>query len=218
VAALARVLLLLALGVGQTAVYTLLPTRIDTLAVGALVAVAARDAETMARVSRWLRPVAVVSALVADAIFVHERSFGFWNRNVQLIGYSAVCGVSGWLIADLASSSRRSWARRACAVGWLRWLGVRSYALYVAHFPLMQLLKDRWGRLPHHPWCSFATAGGRLAFAVAGIGASAGVAWFTWLAIERPCLRLKRFFPRELAPGRSSPRDVPVAAVMTLRS
>ncbi len=175
-------------------VYTLLPTRIDALMVGALLAVAARDPETMALLERWLGRLAGLALLVVGAVAFRERSFVFHDRDVQLFGYSAICVLGGALVAGLTWSSRASLLKRACETPLLRWFGRYSYAGYVIHFPLMYLLLGRWTRLFGPTHFALASVPGRVLFTVLSLGASSGLAYASWFAIERPFLRMKRFF------------------------
>ena len=65
------------------------------------------------------------------------------------------------------------------------------------HFPLMYLLLDRWKRVLGSTLLSLAGVPGRLLFTLVSLGTSAGLAYLSWYVIERPFLRLKRFFRYE---------------------
>ena len=147
-APLLRAVLLFRLALDRMWVYTLLPTRVDALMVGALLAIAARDAETMALLERWLARLVGLSLVVVGTIA--------WRRPVVRVprpaafncsGYSAICVLGGAHGRGLTWSSRTSWLKRACETRVLRWFGRYSYAGYVIHFPLMYLLLGRWTRI-----------------------------------------------------------------------
>ena len=175
-------------------VYTLLPTRIDALAAGALLAIAARDGETMALIERWLARLVGCALIVVGAVALHDRSFAFWNRDVQLFGYSAICVLGCALVAGLTWSRETSFLKRACENRLLRWFGRHSYAGYVIHFPLMYLVLRHWARLAGHSRLSLAHVSGRMSFTLLSLTASSGLAYLSWFVIERPFMRLKRHF------------------------
>jgi peptidoglycan/LPS O-acetylase OafA/YrhL len=64
-------------------------------------------------------------------------------------------------------------------VRWLRWLGVRSYGLYLWHFPVASLALAMTG-----PWAIKAAA---------GISVSVGLAALSWRYVEAPLLTDGRF-------------------------
>jgi peptidoglycan/LPS O-acetylase OafA/YrhL len=189
-----RAVLLFQLDLDGLWVYTLLPTRIDALMVGALLAIAARDAETMALLERWLGRLATFALVVVGAVAFREHSFMFRNRDVQLFGYSAICILAGALVAALTWSSRTSWLKRTCESRLLRWFGRYSYAGYVIHFPLMFLLLGSWTRILGPTHLTLTGVAGRLSFTLVSLCASSGLAFLSWYVIERPFLRMKRFF------------------------
>jgi peptidoglycan/LPS O-acetylase OafA/YrhL len=180
-------------GAGTPWGYTMLPARVDTLAAGAIIAIASDDKATVASALRWLPRVGGVSAIVIAFVFAMTRSFGFWLYRVQLIGFSAVVGVSVALVGTLALTPEGgSGLVRCFEATWLRIFGQRSYALYVIHFPLMLSLKHyaiNVGR-------DISSWSGRATFTTFAIVLSIVIASASWYLLENPFLRLKRLFPR----------------------
>lgn len=193
-APLLRAVLLFRLALDPMWVYTFLPARVDALMVGALLAIAARDADTMALLGRWLARLVGLSLVVVGTIAWRDRSFVFHTRSVQLLGYSAICVLGGAMVAGLTWSSRTSWLKRACETRVLRWFGRYSYAGYVIHFPLMYLLLGRWTRIVGPTHTALSTVWGRVLFTTLSLAATSGLAYASWFVIEQPFLRLKRFF------------------------
>ena len=97
-------------------------------------------------------------------------------------GFALYATMSCVVIASLALP--RSPLRAAFSVGWLRWLGLRSYGIYLAHWPIFLVVRQE---LPS--W-------GRLAQAVLAISCSLAVAEISYRFLEQP-VRLRRWPSRE---------------------
>jgi peptidoglycan/LPS O-acetylase OafA/YrhL len=189
-----RAVMLVGFNLDPMWVYPLLPTRVDALMVGALLAIAARDPETMAVLQRWLWWLAVMAMVIIAGIVFKTRSFIFHTRSVQILGYSATCTLGGALIARLTWSPRPSRLKHTFESPVLRWFGRYSYAAYVFHFPLMYLLLSRWTRIFGPTHMALSTVSGRVLFTTLSLGATSGLAYASWFGIEQPFLRMKRFF------------------------
>ena len=97
-------------------------------------------------------------------------------------GFALYATMSCVVIASLALP--RSPLRAAFSVGWLRWLGLRSYGIYLAHWPIFLVVRQElpsWGRLPQ---------------AVLAISCSLAVAEVSYRLLEQP-VRLQRWPSRE---------------------
>lgn len=181
----------------------LMPARMDSFAVGALVAVAARTPGVLERVARRTR-VAVpllVGGLVALFVRYRLRALAPW---VATVGFSLLALLFAWLIASTLTAAPGSLRRRVFEHRWLRFLGRYAYGLYVFHVPLAYWLGGRvraYGGLA--PLAGSHIPAGIAFFVVAG-GLSVGVAWLSWQFYESPLLRLKRFFPYEAKPVTSA--------------
>jgi peptidoglycan/LPS O-acetylase OafA/YrhL len=69
----------------------------------------------------------------------------------------------------------------------LRSFGKYSYAIYLFHFIIIELILRLQGRFRPHVFAVLAL--------IVGLSLSYGLAWLSWKWLEYPCLRLKRFFP-----------------------
>jgi len=175
-------------GVSGAVLYRTTPFRLEGLALGALLALAARDEtlqELLPTLRRWAWPVAAV------ALTVVVIRYGTRDRNVPMAmyGYASVA-VLCWTLVSWATSQTSVASR---TVGYLRnsWLvrfGKYSYGLYVWHLPIAEVVHGRavaaraqfgmtWSLVP-------------IALIV-GIAVSYGVALLSWKLIEEPCARLK---------------------------
>lgn len=197
VAAFAFRLFLLTTPFHHTGGYVLLPARIDTLAIGAWLAVVARDESRRELVERWA-PRAFLIALAALAIanLPDLRMFGY-RVSMQTVGFPLLAVMGASLIAIGAGKSElNSRIRRFFSSRILVTAGKYSYAMYVFHLPLVIAMETAGlhmntfsgGRPPGIP--------AALAYSVLMSIATFLVAFTSWHLYEKHFLKLKRLFPR----------------------
>lgn len=201
---------------GGAAGYALLPARMDALALGGLLALAVRQEGWVERMRRWL-PAATVTggALVAATAVLSVRLspgegwFPPLALHVQLLGYPGVDLLSGALVG-FAVLPGRSPFRAALTWPFLVKLGKYSYALYLLHIPLRNLLRSRYFAegLPT-VWGSQVPA--QLLLLVACIGLTYLVALASWHLFEKHFLRLKERFEYR-SPGERGPEPAALDA------
>jgi peptidoglycan/LPS O-acetylase OafA/YrhL len=201
-----------------TAAYVLTPARMDALAMGALVAVAAREPSWWPRVRRGAPWLLAVAAAAVAAIWVHQGGLFGGDPVVQVWAFGPLAaGFAAVLVTtvDPAPASRLS---RALSRPWLRGAGKYSYGLYVLHYPIFLALEAAG-------LTSLALAGalgsrlaGVLAFATLAGLATFAAALLTWSLIEKPFLRWKDRVPYgepltpTRAPASARPRPPPAAS------
>jgi peptidoglycan/LPS O-acetylase OafA/YrhL len=201
-----RAALLLA-GAPALAAYTLTPCRLDALATGALLALAARRPDGLAGLAGYARVALPVSLALFAAIQAWVRLTappveGYLARTTQVlstnghplmqtVGFTLLCVVYGALLVRVATAAPGSPWARIFEMRWLRSFGKYSYAMYLFHFfvALMALTVFAPGAHPDHYTLS------QLWFWVISIGSTYGLARLSWVVIEEPALRLKRRFP-----------------------
>ena len=161
------------------AAYVLMPLRLDGLAMGALVALAARRW----RLDRWRWPALGV-ALLSGALLVDALAFDLTRW--QWRGTFA-CLVFGSVLA--AALPRDGAMTRLLSSRLLRWCGVRSYGLYVFHhlFKLGWLATLRPAQLVE----LLGPVGGAGLYALGAVVGSALLASASWRWFEKPVLRWK---------------------------
>ncbi|MBS2011608.1 MAG: acyltransferase [Deltaproteobacteria bacterium] len=180
------------LGASDLWLYSSTLTRVDALALGALVALAVRSEIWRTRLERALRPlgIGVGVALVLLAAATHGV-----NRNnpwMQIYGYSLLAVGFALFVFRAASSSPPRWLAHPV----LQFFGKYSYGIYVIHPPLKVAVwtwQKAWldARSETHPVT--VDVGFELVVGLASIALALG----TWRAIERPFLRAKdRLAPR----------------------
>ncbi|HEU4649060.1 MAG TPA: acyltransferase [Gemmatimonadales bacterium] len=173
-------------------VYTLTAARMDSLALGALVALLIRSVRGRETLLRWAPRVGIAGCAVLGAIFVWQRGLrGAW---FSAVGFTVVALVAASAIVLSVTRPDDAGINRVLAWPLLRRLGQYSYGIYVLHGSLFAVAV-RLG-LPHELALLFgsplAAALGRwLVLALASVGLAA----LSWHAYEVHWLRLKRFFP-----------------------
>jgi peptidoglycan/LPS O-acetylase OafA/YrhL len=163
-------------GVSAHALYRMTPFRLEGLALGSLMAVAARDAQLRSRLKRWLPIAGVVAALGLAVVFAIWGEF-FESPGVILYGYTCVAVLAGLLVFNAGRFAAILSARPLLA------FGKYSYGLYVWHFPISEYFRIYTDK--HPGWITLILAWG------AGISLSFAAALVSWVVIERPCLSLK---------------------------
>lgn len=193
---------LLAVGAEPWAVFHWTFTRFDTLALGALAAVIARDDERLANLRRYFPTTLLLLAsgwLLCGLFAANWRGFewSFLRAPIQTAGYS--------IIALLFAATLLCVLTRPNAVPIIHWrclriLGKYSYAMYVFHWPLCRIAEEtlpQLGLLTTGPAVQILLAGAaRVAFVLTS---SFLLAWASWHAWEKHWLKLKAKFTYQAA-------------------
>jgi peptidoglycan/LPS O-acetylase OafA/YrhL len=193
-------------GAEPLAAYVLTPTRLDTLATGAALAVAARRSGGLGALARpaslvlpaalglfaagalWLRstrPVATTWVEVAEGLSLTTRPL------MATVGFSLLCVINGALLVWVLTAPAAARRARCFEARPLRILGKYSYALYLLHGPAAALLglHYAWDRFGAHPFLAQGV------FWLLAMGFTLALAMLSWVVLEAPLLRLKRHFP-----------------------
>jgi peptidoglycan/LPS O-acetylase OafA/YrhL len=175
-------------GVDHAWMYSATVSRLDGLAVGALVAVAAR-AELGDRYRKGRRLAGAIAGLGVLIAAAHAHGLSRFNPEIQTVGYTLLAVVFGAIVGEVAEPApARAW--RWLEQPGLRTIGRYSYAMYVFHPPLHVAILYYAG-----PWLHARSAEHPIitdmvwTLAIAVI--SFGLALLSWALIEGPALRLK---------------------------
>lgn len=168
--------------------YLLLPTRMDTLAVGAFLACAVRSPQLLRGVIRWRMRITCIAILVLLLIWMYAHALDYQRSLVQLVAYPAIALLSGALV--LAATQPSSFL----ATRTLRFFGRYSYGMYVWHWLIVVVLARKTALLEASVGLGWSLERYALAVSIV-IAATTAVALASWYLIEQPILRLKRYAP-----------------------
>ena len=199
------------MGLSWWTTYTLTPFRLDGLALGAFLAVTARQPKGFERLARALPlVVAVVGGLLA-ATFV-------WTRLVSREGLELVLPVRAALIEMLLAcllvwaliAPTRSVTSRFFCSRSMVFLGTYSYGLYVYHHFISYYLTTNCTDLELAHWLGSHLAAVALQTTL-GVSASLALAYLSYELFEKRLLKLKRRFATAKEPVPERPAAVAAA-------
>jgi peptidoglycan/LPS O-acetylase OafA/YrhL len=172
-------------GVDSTWGYMLTPARMDALAIGGFIAVAARGSWDLRSWLRWLWPVAVVAVVVLIVLATSRQFLSPYDLWVQRVGFTAVAVLFGVVLLTAITAEPGSLVHRALTVGPLMSLGRYSYALVLArHFNAAEDVPLLFGSsLP-----------ATLVFSLVAGAISLVLAWASYHLWEKHFLKLKAHF------------------------
>ena len=167
--------------------YAWSPANLEAFAAGALVAWLLRHERRSLAV--WAPRVAIAAGMCVAMLWTRLGHFNFWSAPVEVLtlGTSAVVALFAATIGVSVTGATSSVLNRAFSSSWLCACGKYSYAIYLFHSPVMELLRPLRG-------ASDTLLPSIILAASVAIGslAAAFVSWHVW---EAPFLGLKRYFP-----------------------
>ncbi|MGH3183818.1 MAG: acyltransferase family protein, partial [Streptosporangiaceae bacterium] len=165
--------------------YRFLPARCDTLAWGALLALALQQwRREPAALRRWLAGAGGAAALAVGALLVgtggrrESLAFATWGYSALALAFAAAVGTA------VLTTGRGGLAGRALRCRTVRYVGKISYTTYLVHYPILLLVGG---------WLAFAGhgTGGVLLRNLASLAATLALAAASWRWLEAPILRFK---------------------------
>jgi peptidoglycan/LPS O-acetylase OafA/YrhL len=184
-------------GIDTTAGYRITPARLDTLGMGALLAVLVRDPRMWARIRRM--PVIAMGIALTGVTLLSIPEGGMLQGGfgMQAAGYTLLAMLGAALIVISIDPARaRSplhWFLRSRT---MRFLGKYSYAMYIIHFPLDWVLENTGHGVARFPVMFGSRLPAYAMFALFASAITAILALASWNLFEKHFLHLKRFFPR----------------------
>lgn len=194
VASFALRLLLLSMDVHPITIRVITPTRMDGLAMGAWIALAARGREGLSPWVPGARIVALLAGLSVCGIFAVTKLDNM-SSLVQGAGYLAVaCFFASVLLLVLGLPPQRAVAR-ILRHPVLTMFGRYSYALYLFHLPVRAVIRDTVYRPEQFFTIGSSQLPGQLCFYGIATAASLVLALLSWNLYEKHFLKLKERFP-----------------------
>lgn len=202
--------LLIRAGVYEGQIYSATFCRLDTLAVGAWIALALRGPSGLAGILKIGRLAAVLGGAGILGVFAWQRTL-FEGPWLFTIGLSAVAVFFGGLLVLLLASNPHTFIIRALNNALLRSIGRYSYAMYLFHLPIQLYVSQFWftrqpildGRLP--------ALVGQLLIHLQLFIATYLLAMASWWLFEKHFLKLKRLFEYNKAAPAAAKTSVAVA-------
>ena len=199
------------MGLSWWTTYTLTPFRLDGLALGAFLAVTARQTGGWERLARALPLVTAVAGGLLAVTFV-------WTRLVSREGLELVLPVRAALIQMLLAcllvwalvAPKQSATSRFFRSRIMVFLGTYSYGLYVYHHFISYYLTANRTDLELARWLGSHSAAVALQ-ATLGASASLALAYLSYELYETRFLRLKRLFETAAEPAPERPAAVGAA-------
>ncbi len=170
-------------------------TRMDTLAIGAFLALMVRWPSDFRSVVARFRPLGLILAVLLIGM-IGWRGGPQGDRLVGTVGLSLVAVVFGWFVVEAYVAAPEARLARLLSNRPLVWLGRRSYAMYVVHHPIMTALTMVGFEVgPVRSVVGFST-GAHAVYVAVNVGLTALVAQCSWWLIEHPCAVLKERLTR----------------------
>jgi peptidoglycan/LPS O-acetylase OafA/YrhL len=173
-------------------------SKLDTLALGAFLALAARGPQRLAVYAKAAPlTLAGTALLLAPLIVLKFDKTSMLGGASETIKLSVICLFSGSLLVLAARSEGRGLAGAFFTNPFMRFLGKYSYGIYIFHELLAPLFNGPLGIARLMPrlggsWYLAMAVHFVLAFTIA-----IGVALVSWNVLEKHMLKLKRFFEHE---------------------
>lgn len=185
---------LLVAGYSPHFVYVCLLSRMDALAIGALLALWARSKRGWQLICYWAPIVFGISLFGVVQLFLLDGGFRPKSEAGQVVGYSLyILSYSALLILALGTKAD-SIREKMFAGTFLRTVGKYSYAMYIFHSPINDLLFSLGFNIWLAKLCGVNLVA-QLVYSLILFVLSFLVAWISWNALEKHFLKMKRFVP-----------------------
>jgi peptidoglycan/LPS O-acetylase OafA/YrhL len=178
---LLRIAMVWAMPANITGTYVLTPCRMDTLALGGLVAIAQRDFASWLT-TRWIAPITALSAAVIVAICWRYGPTP-WSTAMRTAGFTASAFLFAGILILLVHQRSRVLIE-ICRFQPLVWMGTISYGMYLIHLAMFNFIRGHPRGFEPGGWLE----------ALLSFVATIAAAWLSWRFFESPILRLRERF------------------------
>ena len=192
--------------------YYFTPSRMDALAMGALVALALRTPGGLERMLRWRLPVLAATGAALAALYLW-RGLGSKDAVVLTAGMSVVGVFFAALIVTTVAAAPHTPVHRAFVHPVLLFFGRYSYSLYVFHLAVDEVLQRTVFRGLGPVRAGPVLVPAQLLFLLAGVSITIALSVASWHLYEKHFLRLKdRFVPGRPRERGAAPARLPAGA------
>ncbi|MFT4153049.1 acyltransferase family protein [Parafilimonas sp.] len=165
--------------------------RLDSLSMGGLIAVCVRDKSFIPFLNKTAPYIfKLLGAVLLIAILIYRpRMPG--ERFLEPLGTTLFAILFAGMLLYCLSDHKRNYVKRFLELRLFTFLGKYSYSLYIFHVPILVLIRHRLTALLQEH------IKGGAAFLLSSIICLTFTflfSRFTWIAIEKPALKLKKFF------------------------
>jgi peptidoglycan/LPS O-acetylase OafA/YrhL len=175
-------------------VFTFTLCRMDTLALGALLAILFTHSDYWRKVVegvKWL--ILPVAGLAFGSFFVVS---GTGNSTIQTFKYTLFAALCGFVLVLALATRNRNPLPWLFQLKWLRAMGKISYAMYVFHPFIYGVVIGRfyqatWSPVRGNLWPALGLE------LVLALSLTIIASWISWVAFEHPLIRLKERFQYE---------------------
>jgi peptidoglycan/LPS O-acetylase OafA/YrhL len=195
------------MGLSWWTTYVLTPFRLDGLALGAFLAVTARQSGGLDRLVRLLPCVVAVAGGLLALTFVWTRLISRQELELVLpVRAALILALLACLLVLALIAPERSTTSRFFRSRFMVFLGTYSYGLYVYHHFISYYLTANRTELELAHWLGSHGAAVALQ-AMMGASASLALAYLSYELFEKRFLRLKRLFATTEEPALQRPAD-----------
>lgn len=193
--------------------YIMTPTRMDTLALGALAACIERSYGWSPRLRAWAVRLGLAAAAGVLTLAVFGSGFQWQDAAVSTAGFTLLGLMFFSLLVVVRHATPASRLYRVFTNRGLMSFGRYSYAIYLFHVPVTAVMRESILRFPKEAPAQGTRLHLVLLLVVASGVATYAAAWLSWHVFEKHFLKLKSHFPRvETADGTNFVSDETEAA------
>lgn len=186
-------------------VYVCTICRMDSILVGALVAIVLHCPEKRLLLERWKWRIAFGTLFVFLGGYLLAKIVGF--SFFETVGYTAFALFCASLINLILFLPRRARFLRIFDNAWCRSFGKYSYSMYLFHTPVILAVRKGLFDGP----ADYPLLGALALFALSTL-ATFALSWVSWNIFEKQFLKQKRHFEGKGPPRLFGPRPVPATA------
>jgi peptidoglycan/LPS O-acetylase OafA/YrhL len=169
-------------------------SRMDALAVGSFLAIAARGPGGPGAMVPLARKVALTGLPALLGLIGWRWGLSFHDAAVQTVGYLLLDLSFAALLLLVVAAPETGPLASPFRLPLLRWMGRYSYGLYVYN-SLLILASDGLSLFPKLVALTGSTGAARILFVALAASTTFAAAWVSWHSWEKHFLKLKRFFP-----------------------